>query len=101
MWINVKKTGRATEELIKKLFSRVFFSLVFQLLKINNDYFTVEHSRDGIHFSPIGLIRGAGNSTVPLAYAMMIIKDIYILKQILRSIIDGLKKTASVKKRFF
>lgn len=36
--------------------------------EINNDYFTVEHSADGIYFSSIRKITGAGNSTQSLAY---------------------------------
>ena len=31
--------------------------------EVNNDYFTVERSSDGINFEPIQMIRGAGNST--------------------------------------
>lgn len=30
--------------------------------EINNDFFTVEHSVDGINFTEIGIVRGAGNS---------------------------------------
>jgi len=37
--------------------------------EINNDYFTVEKSTDGFHFSAIGTINGAGNSSIPLNYA--------------------------------
>lgn len=33
-----------------------------------NNYFEVERSNDGIHFHPIGLIEGAGNSTQHLTY---------------------------------
>ncbi len=36
--------------------------------EINNDYFTVERSRDGIQFSPIGIMKGAGNSTQAISY---------------------------------
>ena len=38
--------------------------------EINNDYFTVERSSDGIHFTAIGLVRGAGNSTQLLNYSL-------------------------------
>lgn len=36
--------------------------------EINNDYFTVERSRDGANFEPIGTVDGAGNSTSILQY---------------------------------
>jgi hypothetical protein len=36
--------------------------------EINNDYFTLEHSSDGIHFSEIAKLTGAGNSTSELSY---------------------------------
>lgn len=36
--------------------------------EINNDYFTVERSADGIHFSPIIKVNGSGNSTQVLKY---------------------------------
>ncbi|HMT29897.1 MAG TPA: T9SS type A sorting domain-containing protein, partial [Bacteroidia bacterium] len=36
--------------------------------EINNDYFTVERSDDGTHFSKIMIVDGAGNSTSPLSY---------------------------------
>ena len=36
--------------------------------EINNDYFTVERSRDGNHFESIGTVDGAGNSTGVLTY---------------------------------
>lgn len=31
--------------------------------EINNDYFTIEHSRNGSKFEPIGMVAGAGNSS--------------------------------------
>ncbi|MFT6383879.1 MAG: hypothetical protein ACJAQR_000704, partial [Bacteroidia bacterium] len=37
--------------------------------EINNDYFNVEHSVDGINFTSISRIRGAGNSTQILNYS--------------------------------
>lgn len=37
-------------------------------IEINNDYFTVERSEDGINFKEVGKVEGAGNSTVSLAY---------------------------------
>jgi hypothetical protein len=36
--------------------------------EINNDYFTVERSVDGYTFEDVGIIDGAGNSTVVLEY---------------------------------
>ncbi len=37
--------------------------------EINNDFFTVERSRDAIHFEAVGDVPGAGNSTTTLHYA--------------------------------
>ena len=37
--------------------------------EINNDYFTVEKSRDGMNFEAIAIVDGAGNSTTYLDYA--------------------------------
>lgn len=37
----------------------------------NNDFFTLEHSLDGIHFSEIGIINGAGNSNSILNYSFI------------------------------
>ncbi|NNC85074.1 MAG: T9SS type A sorting domain-containing protein, partial [Bacteroidia bacterium] len=36
--------------------------------EINNDYFTIERSRDGLNFEPIGFVDGAGYSTQLLNY---------------------------------
>jgi len=36
--------------------------------EVNNNYFTLEHSGDGISFSPITTMKGAGNSTSILNY---------------------------------
>jgi len=36
--------------------------------ELENDYFTVERSRDGIFFNEIGIIQGAGNSSIELNY---------------------------------
>ncbi len=36
--------------------------------EINNDYFTVEKSLDGIHFFSIGIVPGAGNSSAAKTY---------------------------------
>ena len=38
--------------------------------EINNDYFIVERSFDGVHFSPISRINGAGNSTHIINYSI-------------------------------
>lgn len=37
--------------------------------EINNDYFSIERSRDGREFSEIGQVKGAGTSYEPQAYA--------------------------------
>ena len=37
--------------------------------EINNDYFTVQRSVDGINFETVAVVPGAGNSTVMLHYA--------------------------------
>tara|TARA_B110000240_G_scaffold117712_1_gene131788 strand:+ start:611 stop:2527 length:1917 start_codon:yes stop_codon:yes gene_type:complete len=37
--------------------------------EINNDYFNVEHSVDGINFTSISTIKGAGNSKLTLNYS--------------------------------
>lgn len=36
--------------------------------ELNNDYFTIERSKDGINFDPIARIEGAGNSTTRIRY---------------------------------
>lgn len=38
--------------------------------EINNDYFIVEKSLDGINFTTSGIVDGSGNSTVNLSYSM-------------------------------
>lgn len=35
----------------------------------DNDYFTVERSKDGIHFEPAGTVDGSGNTNVPHNYS--------------------------------
>jgi hypothetical protein len=37
----------------------------------NNDYFTIERSKDGVNFKPIAVIDGAGNSNTILNYKLM------------------------------
>ena len=39
--------------------------------EINNDYFTVERAQDGVNFSEVGRVAGAGNSNVELHYSLM------------------------------
>ncbi|WP_155975681.1 T9SS type A sorting domain-containing protein [Daejeonella oryzae] len=39
--------------------------------EVNNDYFEVEHSRDGISYSTIGKIKGAGNTSVKTNYIFL------------------------------
>lgn len=36
--------------------------------ELNNDYFTIERSTDGIHFQPVTYMKGAGTSLNPLRY---------------------------------
>lgn len=36
--------------------------------ELNNDFFTIERSRDGLNWSAIATVKGAGNSTVPKSY---------------------------------
>jgi hypothetical protein len=36
--------------------------------EIDNDYFTVERSKDGIHFETVTIVKGAGNSTMQRNY---------------------------------
>ena len=38
------------------------------LSELNNDYFSIEHSRDGVHYEVIEKVQGAGNSNVVLHY---------------------------------
>ena len=37
--------------------------------EINNDYFQIEKSKNGLDFNPIGIIRGSGNSTITINYS--------------------------------
>ena len=37
----------------------------------NNDYFIVEKSTDGMNFTPIGLVKGSGNSTINHNYSFL------------------------------
>ncbi|HLP20570.1 MAG TPA: T9SS type A sorting domain-containing protein, partial [Chitinophagales bacterium] len=37
-------------------------------MEINNDYFTVERSSDGVNFAEVGQVEGAGNSTTNINY---------------------------------
>jgi len=39
--------------------------------EINNDYFTVERSKDAIEFEKVGIVDGAGNSTILLNYGIV------------------------------
>jgi hypothetical protein len=36
--------------------------------ELNNDFFTIERSLDGIHFEPLATLKGAGTSYEPLTY---------------------------------
>jgi hypothetical protein len=42
----------------------------------NNDYFSIEQSFDGIHFSEIGTMDGAGNSTSLLNYEFVVPNEV-------------------------
>lgn len=51
----------------------------------NNDYFSIEQSIDGEHFSQIGIVNGAGNSTSTLDYEFVIPEskgDYFRLRQV-------------------
>ena len=39
--------------------------------EINNDYFTVEKTQDGINYKSVGNLKGAGNSSMSLYYSML------------------------------
>jgi len=39
--------------------------------EINNDYFTIERSKDGINWNEIGEVEGAGNSSITLDYNLL------------------------------
>jgi hypothetical protein len=39
--------------------------------EINNDYFTVEKSKDGLTFNEVGMVDGAGNSSTQLEYKLL------------------------------
>jgi hypothetical protein len=67
-------------------------------LEINNDYFNVERSADGINFTSISRINGAGNSTTTLKYSTIDFSPLkgwsyYRLKQ---TDLDGTKTTSKV-----
>lgn len=54
--------------------------------EINNDYFTVERSTDGIIFETVSIVKGAGNSNNRIAYSSLDLKPVkgisyYRLKQ--------------------
>lgn len=39
------------------------------LIEINNDFFTIEHSTNGVDFEALEELPGAGNNDIPIAYA--------------------------------
>ncbi|MCB9364535.1 MAG: T9SS type A sorting domain-containing protein [Flavobacteriales bacterium] len=39
--------------------------------EINNDYFTIEKSTDGIYFDEVAIINGNGNSSLPINYSWL------------------------------
>lgn len=38
--------------------------------ELNNDFFTLEKTRNGVEFETVGIVRGAGNSTALLSYSL-------------------------------
>lgn len=53
--------------------------------EINNDYFLIERSNDGIKFETLGTVKGNGNSNEIIAYAFLDIRNpggFYRLKQV-------------------
>ncbi|MBK5285071.1 MAG: T9SS type A sorting domain-containing protein, partial [Bacteroidia bacterium] len=55
--------------------------------EINNDYFVIERSMDGVNFEEVGTRRGAGNSSTTLYYSMLDLKPLkgisyYRLRQV-------------------
>ena len=36
--------------------------------EINNDYFAIERSTDGVNFTELGQVEGAGSTTIPQSY---------------------------------
>ncbi len=51
----------------KVIFKTVKLSWVI-LTEVNNDFYTIERSADGVYFYPIAKINGGGNSSAPLDY---------------------------------
>jgi hypothetical protein len=45
--------------------------------EINNDYFTVEHSKNGSIFEEVAKVKGAGNSSIILNYSVMDLKSYF------------------------
>ncbi|PHN07600.1 T9SS type A sorting domain-containing protein [Flavilitoribacter nigricans] len=39
--------------------------------ELNNDYFEIEHSRDGVRFAPVGKVKGEGTTTEAVDYNFM------------------------------
>lgn len=71
--------------------------------EINNDYFTVEKSKDGVNFYPVCLIQGAGNSTITLDYSAV---DVHPYKglsyyRLLQTDFDGRQSSSHIISVFF
>ena len=45
------------------------YSNIATAQEMNNDYFTVERSKDGVDFEKVVIVKGAGNSSAKLNYA--------------------------------
>lgn len=67
-------------ELIKFEVSCNSESIIFNwstLSELNNDYFVIEYSRDGIKFEEISTHDGAGNSNILINYEEILLNDLY------------------------
>ena len=65
----------------------------------NNDYFTIEKSRDGLNWLNVGYINGAGNSSATLSYQLVDANPFYGLSyyRLSQTDFDGTTKQVGVK----
>jgi hypothetical protein len=68
--------------------------------EINNDYFTIQRSRDGMHFTDIGKIPGAGTSYISTKYKYT---DTNVLQgrwyyRLMQTDFDGKSKSSDIKR---
>jgi hypothetical protein len=72
-WAMVKKTSPLPVELLyfsaTSVENRAVLTEWETASEINNDYFTVERSKDGVLFELSGIVKGAGNSNTSLYYS--------------------------------